>query len=42
MSDTLITVIGIFLAAVGIHESAWGTSKLAIEKNNLFGMYNGQ
>ena len=28
---------GIFLAAVGIHESAWGTSKLAQDKNNLFG-----
>lgn len=28
---------GIFVAAVGIHESAWGTSKIAIQKNNLFG-----
>jgi len=28
---------GIFLASVGIHESAWGTSKLASDKNNLFG-----
>ncbi len=28
---------GIFLAAIGIHESAWGTSFLAKEKNNLFG-----
>ena len=28
---------GIFIAAVGIHESAWGTSKIAREKNNLFG-----
>lgn len=28
---------GIFVAAVGIHESAWGTSKIAINKNNLFG-----
>ena len=28
---------GIFVAAVGIHESAWGTSKLALNKNNLFG-----
>lgn len=28
---------GIFVAAVGIHESAWGTSKIAREKNNLFG-----
>ena len=28
---------GIFVAAVGIHESAWGTSKIAQNKNNLFG-----
>ena len=28
---------GIFLAAIGIHESAWGTSKIARMKNNLFG-----
>ncbi len=28
---------GLFVAAVGIHESAWGTSKLAMTKNNLFG-----
>lgn len=28
---------GIFVAAVGIHESDWGTSKIAIQKNNLFG-----
>lgn len=28
---------GIFVASVGIHESAWGTSKLAIQKKNLFG-----
>ena len=28
---------GIFVAAVGIHESAFGTSKLAVQKNNLFG-----
>ena len=28
---------GIFVAAVGIHESSWGTSKIASEKNNLFG-----
>lgn len=28
---------GIFLASVGIHESAWGTSKIATDKNNLFG-----
>lgn len=28
---------GVFVAAVGIHESSWGTSKIAREKNNLFG-----
>lgn len=28
---------GIFVAAVGIHESNWGTSKIAQEKYNLFG-----
>lgn len=28
---------GIFVAAVGIHESAWGTSKIALDKHNLFG-----
>ena len=28
---------GIFLASIGIHESAWGTSYIAKEKNNLFG-----
>ena len=28
---------GVFVAAVGIHESAWGTSKIAQEKKNLFG-----
>ena len=28
---------GIFIAAIGIHESGWGTSKLALEKYNLFG-----
>ena len=30
-------VNGIFVASVGIHESAWGTSKIASDKNNLFG-----
>ena len=30
-------VNGIFIAAVGIHESAWGTSRIANDKNNLFG-----
>ena len=28
---------GLFVAAVGIHESAWGTSKIAQTKYNLFG-----
>lgn len=28
---------GVFLAAVGIHESAWGTSKISKDKKNLFG-----
>lgn len=28
---------GLFVAAVGIHESNWGTSKIAQNKNNLFG-----
>lgn len=28
---------GLFVAAVGIHESAWGTSKIALNKKNLFG-----
>jgi len=28
---------GIFIAAIGIHESAWGTSQIAKNKNNLFG-----
>lgn len=28
---------GVFVAAVGIHESNWGTSKIAKDKKNLFG-----
>lgn len=28
---------GVFLAAVGIHETNWGTSKISTEKKNLFG-----
>ena len=28
---------GIFLAAIAIHESGWGTSKIAVDKKNLFG-----
>ena len=31
------SINGIFVAAVAIHESAWGTSKIALEKKNLFG-----
>ncbi len=30
-------VNGIFVAAVGIHESGWGTSKICLNKKNLFG-----
>ena len=28
---------GLFVAALGIHESNWGTSKIAQNKHNLFG-----
>lgn len=28
---------GVFVAAIAIHESAWGTSSLALDKHNLFG-----
>lgn len=28
---------GIFLASLAIHESGWGTSKIALDKKNLFG-----
>ena len=28
---------GVFVAALGIHESGWGTSKIAVNKKNLFG-----
>lgn len=28
---------GLFVAAVGIHESNWGSSKIALNKKNLFG-----
>ena len=28
---------GLYIAAIGIHESAWGKSELAKNKNNLFG-----
>lgn len=30
-------VNGIFIAAIGIHESAWGTSTISLNKRNLFG-----
>jgi beta-N-acetylglucosaminidase len=30
-------VNGIFLAAIGIHESNWGTSNISTQKKNLFG-----
>lgn len=30
-------VNGVFIASIGIHESAWGTSSLAVDKHNLFG-----
>lgn len=30
-------VNGLFLAAIGIHESGWGTSKISQDKKNLFG-----
>ena len=28
---------GVFVAAIGVHESAWGTSRIAKDKKNLFG-----
>ena len=28
---------GVFVASIGIHESNWGTSKIAVQKHNLFG-----
>ncbi len=30
-------VNGVFVAALGIHESGWGTSSIALDKKNLFG-----
>lgn len=30
-------VNGLFVAAIGVHESAWGTSTISRNKNNLFG-----
>ncbi len=34
-------VNAVFLASVAAHESGWGKSKLAIERNNLFGIKSG-
>lgn len=31
------SINGIFVAAIGIHESGWGTSRIAKDKYNLFG-----
>ena len=36
-ADKTYNVNGVFLASIGIHESAWGTSKISIDKKNLFG-----
>lgn len=36
-ADRNYNVNGVFLASIGIHESAWGTSKIARDKKNLFG-----
>ena len=35
--DKKYNVNGIFIASIAIHESAWGTSQIAEDKNNLFG-----
>lgn len=35
--DKKYKINGIFLSALGIHESAWGTSQIANDKKNLFG-----
>ena len=35
--DTKYNINGVFLAAIAIHESAWGTSTIAHDKGNLFG-----
>ena len=35
--DKKYKINGIFLASLGIHESAWGTSQIANDKKNLFG-----
>lgn len=36
-ADITYNVNGIFLASIGIHESAWGSSTIAKDKKNLFG-----
>ena len=35
--DKKYNINGVFLAAIAIHESGWGTSKIANDKKNLFG-----
>ena len=35
--DKKYNINGIFLASMAIHESGWGTSQIAKDKNNLFG-----
>ena len=35
--DKKYNINGVFLASMAIHESAWGTSQIAQDKNNLFG-----
>ena len=35
--DKKYNMNGVFLASIAIHESAWGTSKIANDKKNLFG-----
>ena len=36
-ADINYNVNGVLLASIGIHESAWGTSKISLDKKNLFG-----
>ena len=35
--ESQYNINGLFVAAIGIHESAWGTSSIALNKRNLFG-----
>ena len=35
--DKKYNINGVFLASIAIHESGWGTSKIANDKKNLFG-----